>query len=262
MSASNVSSNSYNKVNGGKLKLKVQLGITSKGITTLPTGIIGIKRAREEDLAVHSSSSLSSSTSSNPVPNTIISTIPPPITTGPSKQKGSGKIIISGTTIHGKDTLFQSQITSGDAIEIEYIHDNAHDSEISSSSVLSSTTSTIKDTLSTTGTELRIVKFILSDKSLSISQPFTCPINPNGMEYYILKLPKVIKDSTTLTLESEKEKQLEQSKAIGLVSTTYHDKKYQHVQVPPIGNTTINSSSASREDLLLLRSKKKSDKFC
>lgn len=285
---SNVVSNSYNKVNTGKLKLK---GSSLGTKTTQPppsttngtTAVIGIKRPRENDI----------------------------VSTGPSRTLGQGKITVSGTTVMGKDTSFLNQIASGDAIEIEFVgtsgekKDSTTTSSVSSlssssidhsisssttiSSSLSSTTSTTvdnsKDTLlfvppssieplPHTISELRVVKFVVSDKNLCISQPFNNSVNPSGMDYYILKLPKQMKDSSIIQQEEVLKKKTEQEQAIGIATSKYHDHKYRDVQVPPMmissksttvshaGSSTTGTSGPNREDLLLYRAKKKSDKYC
>ena len=77
---------------------------------------------------------------------------------------GSGRISTSGTTVHGHDdTLFMREISVGDAIIVKH-------------------PATLCD-------ETRIVKFVLSDLSLSISSPFSTDLCSTCKFRYI-KAPK------------------------------------------------------------------------
>jgi hypothetical protein len=151
------------------------------------------------------------------------------IWTEQSKTQGDGKIVSSSTTITGYGTHFKSQVESGDAIELISSDDGQNENE------------------DTDEPQLRLVKFVLSDTSLSINSPFEPDLSKKS-DYFILKLPKQVITQEKKEAEARKRKREEEGKALGEFADGV--------------KRVDTSSSKSREELLFERMKKKGDKFC
>ena len=156
------------------------------------------------------------------------------------RLEGKGVLITSGATVHGTNTQFLSAVNLGDALEV--LHPVSRKQEI------------------------RVVKMVLSDQSLGINLPFSSDLT-SGTPFFVLKLARAADDPKQLLAMAEKQRDDAEKSAFGALAGkggtefTYREKKagvhggYRTV-------TTALDSSRSREQLLDMRSKKKSDKFC
>jgi hypothetical protein len=220
---------SYAKVGGGALRLKGigALGGAGKPRPSgagAPSATIGAKRQREEE----PSSSSSSSTPSGPV-----------------RIDGEGKIVTSGTTVHGVGTAFKRQLVAGDALAV--FRGEAP------------TTTTSDADL-----EIRVVKFALSDKSASISAPFEPDLSP-ATSYFILKLPRERPDPSSLSEDAEAKRAREASEATGkpLMSAAAAAAAAAAGRAAPKGGLAGGAAAeVTREYMLDMRLQKKSDKYC
>jgi hypothetical protein len=143
-----------------------------------------------------------------------------------------GTILSSHCTVTGVDTLFLSQLQAGDVIEA--------------------------------GGESRPVKFIVSNTSLSLAEPFSksfsLPVPFVGVH---LRDPNVV-DPAVLAAQAEVARRKELSSFTGTETDKIQMKKEKGSS--GLGTTYVTKQLEkgldSREDLLLLRSKQKGDKFC
>ena len=167
----------------------------------------------------------------------------------PSIENGTGHITTSGTVVSGHDTKFEKEIHVGDAILV-----------------------TISLPDNTTAEEMRIVTMRLSNVSLNLSSAFSQNLS-EPQSFRFVRKPKNLEQER----RKERQKQLEEANEIeksafdiygkdnrgGGENTvfTFREKtetgsyrvKQQHVS---------SSGSITRADLLDLRSKKTSDKYC
>lgn len=161
------------------------------------------------------------------------------------QKRGTGRLVTSGTTVHGKDTKFMDELSIGDAIIIT--HPTSHQDET------------------------RIVTMVLSNMSISISSPFSSDLISSTSFHYVKK-PKTSK-------EVEDEKQSEQTKRrrkkeeedklafgtyAGNSTFTYRVRKASAYGGYKIVTQKVDAGGEglSREKLLDMRSKKKADRMC
>lgn len=149
-------------------------------------------------------------------------------------QQGSGRILTSGKSIHGKDTHFMQDLKVGDEL------------------IVINPTSLLKET--------RKLTAILSDKSAGIDEPFT--VDLVSYSQYEFRKQNELKEKE-MTLDEKYQKKLnEMSKKIKKDNKSlleFREKKgmwgYKKVQQELDGEMT-------KEQLLDIRSKKNRDKFC
>lgn len=159
---------------------------------------------------------------------------PPPLTSDCSLSpyeieqdpyKGTGKILVSGTTVHGIDTKFLEELSQNDSLIVK----------------------------SSNATEVRKVILVLSDKSTLISASFPEQITT---EFFIQK-PSVKVDPKE-ELESSmpaKKIKLENNEKTYEVRVKRGPWTYKTDQVKTLGKLT-------GEDLLNVRAQRVRDKFC
>jgi hypothetical protein len=224
---------SYAKVGGGALRLKGigALGGAGKPRPSgagAPSATVGAKRQREEEPSAAASSSSSSTPS------------------GPVRIDGEGKIVTSGTTVHGVGTAFKRQLVAGDAL-----------------AVFRGEATTTTSPTSDADLEIRVVKFALSDKSASISAPFEPDLSP-ATSYFILKLPRERPDPSSLSEDAEAKRAREASEATGkpLMSAAAAAAAAAAGRAAPKGGLAGGAAEVTREYMLDMRLQKKSDKYC
>ena len=193
--------------------------------------IIGIPKNPDNDTKLTNNDESEVTTASAPIPPTQIVT-------------GLGKITSSGTVLTGYDTKFTKSIQAGDAI------------------------------LAPIGgkDEMRVITMRLSDTSAAISSAFSTDLKTPTSFQYISK-PRNIRQEKIEKEKKEKlsRKELEQS-AFGTYSsqsggTGKHELVYR--ERTEHGSYRIrkevlddSQQDISRSDLLTMRSKKKSDRYC
>ena len=138
------------------------------------------------------------------------------------RHVGLGRIVTSGTTVTGHGTSFNTQFSAGDAIGVLHPVSGKE--------------------------ELKLVQFVLGKTSVSISSPFSTDIS-DGIEFFYLQQRK-----TRVDVEREKSKSKRQKLQAEEAATG--------VGTAQLQQTHSVEAGMSREELLDLRSGKKSDRRC
>ena len=149
-------------------------------------------------------------------------------------QQGSGRILTSGKSVHGKDTYFMKELKLGDEI------------------IVTNPTSLLKET--------RKLTAILSDKSAGINEPFT--VDLVSYSQYEFRKQNELKEKDLSLDEKYQIKLNDMSKKIKKEDKSileFREKKgmwgYKKISEELSGQLT-------KEQLLDIRSKKNRDKFC
>jgi len=152
-------------------------------------------------------------------------------------RKGTGQITSSATVVTGHNTKFMSELKVGDAIIIY----NQRQQEV-----------------------MRVVTMRLSDISCAISSPFSNDCKCLTEFYYIQKPRNKEAEERKTREEKAKQKLEEEQSAFGTYSSSdklvYHEKSSTGTSY--IIKTEILGKDVTRGELLDMRSKKKSDKYC
>jgi len=154
----------------------------------------------------------------------------------PTVRKGTGLVTVSGTVVTGHQTRFTKEVSAGDALIV--------------------------------GDEMRVVTIRLSDTSLNLSSGFAASISTPTPFSYIPK-PKTeqsLKAEATRRAMTEAERQKEEKEhAFGTYGSSrelvYREKTEQNsyrIRRIKVGL----GEDLTRTDLLEMRAKKKSDKYC
>jgi hypothetical protein len=143
-------------------------------------------------------------------------------------HEGTGRIITSGTVVTGIDTIFNREINVGDAILVEE--------------------------------EMRVVTMRLSDTSCNLSSSFsTSHANPVPFRY-------ISKPRTKTSVASGASKGLNAADAGSLFGDhnqlVYREKTGSSYRIQRVALPDSETSNITRTNLLEMRAKKKSDKFC
>ena len=166
-------------------------------------------------------------------------------TTVPSIQTGTGKITTSGTVVTGHSTKFQKELGVGDAVLV--------------------------------GDEMRVVTMRLSDTSVNLSSAFSKNLR-EPTKFRFVNKPKNQPDDQQKQQQQHKHK-MEQADALeknafdiyGSGSTSSNVSVFTYREKTETGSYRVKkqavsssspSSSSTRTNLLALRSKKSSDKYC
>lgn len=159
------------------------------------------------------------------------------------RRRGTGTLLTSSTTVHGTGTKFMAEVSVGDAVLVTH------------------PTSLVE--------EVRLVRMVLSDMSISISSALSTDLI-TGTGFEILKQPRdeAKEKEDVLQRERVKRERLAPKEAFGAYAGgsgtfTYRTKKsgsnssggYKIVTEQVDGDMT-------RDQLLDMRSKKKSDRMC
>lgn len=207
------------------------------------------KKSSRSDVVISAAtvSTLSSSASSCLPPTAAVSTLPERVEqtqekkkheqSNPQIQQGAGRISSSGTVVTGYGTKFNSEFSTGDALLVRYPQSNQD--------------------------EMRVVTMRLSDVSCGISSAFSCDLRDATAFSYVLapRDEKKIREKEHKAREEE-ERETERT-AFGTYSardTLVYRKKTE------TGSYVIQreklDQDVTRGDLLNLRAKKKSDRYC
>lgn len=155
-------------------------------------------------------------------------------------RKGKGQITVSGTVVTGHKTKFLSELNVGDAI---IVYNQAGKEE------------------------MRIVTMRLSDISCAVSSSFPSSYK-NPTDYFYIPRPKnaaeLERDKKRQEEQKIKQKKEEEQSAFGTYNRSdklvYHEKSSTGTSY--IIRTENLGREVTREELLDMRSKKKSDKYC
>ncbi|GMI17556.1 hypothetical protein TrLO_g10317 [Triparma laevis f. longispina] len=153
-----------------------------------------------------------------------------------SKTQGTGHVLHSGSIVTGLETKFQRQLSPGDAL--------------------------ILQNPSTGSDEMRVVRLIVSDTNLSLSSGYSFSGGGGSCRYWFISAPKAKKSKEEE--ESEEAQQFNQTsdKASGATgSGTVEIRVKNGSGGYNITRETVGAG-VSREEMLGMRAKKKSDKFC
>lgn len=143
----------------------------------------------------------------------------------PETFKGTGKVLVSGTTVHGIGTLFAKELKQGD-----YLIFNTEKSE-----------------------ERRKVVLVLSDKSALISESFDTEKNS---EFLIESWPEVPE-----LKKVDEEEELKKKRKIVMGEEVYEVRVKRGPWTYKV-DTVKSKDGLSREELLNVRAQRVRDKFC
>ena len=148
---------------------------------------------------------------------------------------GQGTITTSSTVVTGHGTSFKSQLNVGDALLAQ----------------------------TSKGEEMRVIKMVLSQISISISSPFSSDLKNPTQFKYINKPRDVNRESQAKAAKARIEQEEVERRAMGAYGSKgeiVYRERTEH------GSYRIKREQAStdmtRSDLLSLRAKKKSDRYC
>lgn len=165
-----------------------------------------------------------------------LSNTPRPESSQPKLEKGKGKIISSNNIITGIGSQFTKEISVGDAI-LNFVQ------------------------------EMRIVTMIVSDSSCAISSAFSKDIK-DPTSFSFMKAPSQVRNSQNNEREEKEKKQKQEEihrNAYGMYGNT-RDRTLVYREKTEQGSYKIQrvklDRDVTRADLLNMRMKKKSDKYC
>ena len=154
----------------------------------------------------------------------------------PKINKGSGEITTSGTVVTGLDTKFEKEISPGDAVIV-----NINGQQ-----------------------EMRVVTMCLSNISLNLSSSFSKSLK-DPTSYSIIRKPRdEVKQRKLHKQKEELDQKQEEQKASGTYGSTeelVYRERTEHGNYR-IVRKKVEAQGISRADLLEMRSKKTSDKYC
>jgi hypothetical protein len=162
---------------------------------------------------------------------------PPPVpqAAGPKISTGRGKLTTSGTVVTGHGTKFAKDLRQGDALLVRVGEDQE---------------------------EMRVITMLLSDISINLSSPFSQNVTQPLAFRYIAKPRNTQREAREALADAAQEAVEEEAKASGAGSS--QELVYRERTVH--GSYRIRrkqlDSDISREDMLNMRSKKTSDKYC
>lgn len=144
-------------------------------------------------------------------------------------QKATGKVFVSGTTVHGIETKFTEELEQNDTIIIK--HESTE--------------------------ERRKVILVLSDKSACLNEPFSQEFNT---EFYIQKPTILVDPRKELEEEKLQKKQKRQEGKSNLLKC--YDLRLKRGPWTYKSESIITEKELTKEEILNLRSQKVRDKFC
>lgn len=143
-------------------------------------------------------------------------------------QIGTGRILTSGTTIHGIGTVFTQELKPSDSLIVRV-----------------------------EGTEeRRKVILVLSDKSACVNEPFNQEFN---CEFYIQNPPLLVDPKAELE-EARKKRRLERQDESKLLKN--YEVRVKRGPWSYKSSNILTTDSLSNEDMLNIRAQKVRDKFC
>ena len=156
----------------------------------------------------------------------------------PKLQNGTGQLTTSGTVVTGHNTRFQKDLSVGDAILV-----NVNGNQ-----------------------EMRVITMCLSDSSLNLSSSFSHNLS-EPTQFQFIRKPRA-EDSSILAKQKAAEDLASAGRqAAGLYGTgssaneLVYREKTEHGSYR-IRRVQVADKDVSRGDLLEMRTKKKSDKYC
>lgn len=163
-----------------------------------------------------------------------------PRMTAATRSPGTGAIMSSGTTVMGSSgTRFKAELALGDAIEVLHPRSGVP--------------------------EIRVVKMVVGDSSMGINAPFSADLAA-PTSYHVLKLPKAIKSAEEERTDLAKRRADEERGATGRYGSGADGRTYTYREQLSGGTYRVKTvaldGEKSREQLLDMRAKLKSDKFC
>ena len=153
----------------------------------------------------------------------------------PQISQGQGTITTSSTVVTGHGTSFKTQLHVGDALLAQ----------------------------TSKGEEMRVITMVLSPISISISSAFTTDLKTPTQFKYINKPRDVTRESQAKVAKARMEQEEVEQRAMG----TYGNKgEIAYRERTEHGSYRIKREQATtdmtRSDLLSVRAKKKSDRYC
>jgi hypothetical protein len=163
----------------------------------------------------------------------------------PQMKRGSGTITISGTVVTGHNTRFLKEMGVGDALIVNVPKGKDNDNGI------------------TEQQEMRVVTMRLSDISLNLSSAFSANI-PTPVPYSFIRKPRDVAQESRVAQERATQQQLDEQRHRGdgdeAAGELVYRERTEH------GNYRTKrvkvDGAQNRSDLLQLRTKKTSDKYC
>jgi len=187
----------------------------------------------------------------------------------PTIETGKGRITTSGTVVTGHGTKFEREISIGDAILVTIHHTNDDDRTRPDEMFSGNPIVPKRDNPSQPTEEMRIVTMRLSDVSLNLSSAFSKNLSePTSFRY--------VKKPRDLQQEQRKKRQKQREATNALEQSVYdiyktnngNSNTYTYREKTETGSYRIKQgsltagSTSSRGEMLALRTKKSSDKFC
>jgi len=162
--------------------------------------------------------------------------------TTPQVQLGNGTITTSGTVVTGHGTKFTSQLRVGDALLLRHNDDEKTDAT------------------------MRVITMILSDTSLNMSTGLLtqCELRTPTTYQFIAKPRNMQEEARQRKKQKDEQSKLETEHAFGTYAATtelVYREKTEHGGYR-IRREQVDGESTTRGDLLHMRTKKKSDKYC
>jgi hypothetical protein len=211
----------------------------------------GDKPSKKKKKSKHSSKQHASSSEDHEVNDTVVrhpttetlataTTADASLLTPPQVQMGTGTITTSGTVVTGHGTKFTSQLRVGDALLL------SHDEK--------------------TDATMRVITMILSDTSLNMSTALLtqCELRTPTTYQFIAKPRNMQEEARQQKKQKDEQSQLEKQHAFGTYAATtelVYREKTEHGGYR-IRREQVDGGSTTRGDLLHMRTKKKSDKYC
>lgn len=161
------------------------------------------------------------------------------IPAGPTIEEGTGQITTSGTVVSGNGTKFESEISIGDAILVRLPKSKAE--------------------------EMRVVTMRISNISLNLSSAFSENLSEPQIFRFVGK-PRNLEEERRKERQKQLEEANETEKSVydiyGNQTLTYREKTETGSYRLKQQQLSKSSESTTRADLLAMRSKKTSDKYC
>jgi hypothetical protein len=169
-----------------------------------------------------------------PVTTTAVASSPSlaPSAHVPKVMNGTGLIATSGTVVTGHETQFTRQLNVGDAVLV--------------------------------GHEMRVVTMRLGDTSLNLSSAFSRPIKQPMAFQYMNKPRNAANEARVAKEQARDDAKLVETHAFGTYSSStelvYREKT--ETGSYRIKKVVLEGDNTTRGDLLEMRTKRKSDKYC
>jgi hypothetical protein len=165
----------------------------------------------------------------------------------PQIRKGTGKITVSGTVVTGHDTCFDKQVSAGDALLVQLAGEGGGKQPPIQ--------------------EMRVITMCLSNQSLNLSSGFSQNLKYPTEFSFIRKPRNLQKERQQLQKKQAETERQEEEHAFGTYATNealvYREKtETGSYRIKKVQLDDGAKQTTSRGDLLYLRAKKTSDKYC